>query len=55
LHLAFSAKTSFVLTLAFKGALLIWAGEEIVRGVNPWRRCLGAAVEFPLAHVKLSL
>jgi hypothetical protein len=25
-------------------ALLVWAGDEIVRGVNPWRRVLGAAV-----------
>ena len=25
-------------------ALLGWAGDEIVRGVNPWRRVLGAAV-----------
>jgi hypothetical protein len=28
----------------FKVSLLIWAADEIVRGVNPWRRCLGAAV-----------
>ena len=39
-----STQTSFILTLAFKVALLIWAGDEIVRGVNPRRRCLGAAV-----------
>jgi hypothetical protein len=25
-------------------ALLIWAADEIVRGVNPFRRLLGAAV-----------
>ena len=25
-------------------ALLIWAGDEVVRGVNPWRRLLGAGV-----------
>jgi hypothetical protein len=25
-------------------ALVIWAVDEIVRGVNPWRRILGAAV-----------
>ena len=24
--------------------LLIWAGDEMLRGVNPWRRCLGVAV-----------
>jgi hypothetical protein len=28
----------------FKGGLIVWAIDEIVRGVNPWRRCLGAAV-----------
>jgi hypothetical protein len=32
------------LTVVFKGGLLVWAIDEIVRGVNPWRRCLGAAV-----------
>ena len=21
-----------------------WAADEVLRGVNPWRRCLGAAV-----------
>ncbi len=26
------------------GALLIWAIDEVVRGVNPFRRVLGAAV-----------
>ncbi len=25
-------------------ALVIWAVDEIVRGVNPWRRMLGAVV-----------
>jgi hypothetical protein len=25
-------------------ALIIWAGDEVVRGVNPWRRLLGAGV-----------
>jgi len=25
-------------------ALLVWAGDEVVRGVNPWRRMLGGAV-----------
>jgi hypothetical protein len=27
-----------------KGGFLVWAADEIFRGVNPWRRCLGAAV-----------
>jgi len=26
------------------GALVVWAADEVVRGVNPWRRLLGAAV-----------
>ncbi len=25
-------------------ALVVWAGDEIVRGANPWRRFLGAVV-----------
>lgn len=25
-------------------ALVVWAGDEVLRGVNPWRRLLGAAV-----------
>jgi len=25
-------------------ALAWWAVDEVVRGVNPWRRCLGAGV-----------
>ena len=26
------------------GSLFVWALDEVLRGVNPWRRCLGAAV-----------
>ena len=33
-----------VLEIVFKGGLVVWALDEIFRGVNPWRRCLGAAV-----------
>ncbi len=25
-------------------ALVVWAGDEVVRGVNPWRRALGGGV-----------
>ena len=25
-------------------ALAWWAADEVLRGVNPWRRCLGAGV-----------
>ena len=34
----------FALEIVFRGGLIVWAIDEIVRGVNPWRRCLGAAV-----------
>ena len=27
-----------------RGALIVWALDELVRGVNPFRRLLGAAV-----------
>jgi multisubunit Na+/H+ antiporter MnhE subunit len=29
------------------GALLVWAMDEVLRGVNPWRRLLGAVVLVP--------
>ncbi len=32
------------LRLLAAGALLWWALDELLRGVNPWRRLLGAAV-----------
>jgi hypothetical protein len=32
------------LDVVFGGALFIWALDEVLRGVNPWRRCLGPAV-----------
>ncbi|WP_375462261.1 hypothetical protein [uncultured Enterovirga sp.] len=31
------------------GGLLVWAGDEVLRGVNTWRRCLGAGVLIYLA------
>ena len=30
--------------LAVVALWLVWAGDELIRGVNPWRRVLGAAV-----------
>ena len=30
--------------IAATASLVIWACDEVLRGVNPWRRCLGAAV-----------
>jgi hypothetical protein len=39
-----SGNLSVALEIMFKGGLLVWAVDELFRGVNPWRRCLGAAV-----------
>ena len=33
-----------VVTVVAAFALIIWAGDEVIRGVNPWRRILGGAV-----------
>lgn len=35
---------AFALNLIGDLALLWWAGDELIRGVNPWRRMLGAVV-----------
>ena len=32
------------LTIVGTGALIIWAGDELVRGVNPFRRAIGVVV-----------
>ena len=32
------------LDVGFKGGLIVWSLDEIFRGVNPWRRCLGGVV-----------
>lgn len=37
-------RASIALTIVLKGGLILWGADEILRGVNPWRRCLGAAV-----------
>lgn len=37
-------QVGIIVQIVFECALLCWAVDEIVRGVNPWRRCLGAAV-----------
>ena len=42
--LAIHRKGGLALTFVVKGGLLVWAVDEIFRGVNPWRRCLGTAV-----------
>ena len=33
-----------IVTVVATVALIGWAGDEIIRGVNPWRRILGGAV-----------
>lgn len=52
----FIAATGWIADLFFDGrvgaagwwlsvvALIYWGGDELVRGVNPWRRVLGVAV-----------
>lgn len=48
-----SGTPGVVLTVGFKGSLAIWAADEIFRGVNPWRRFLGAAVlSYVLATIR---
>jgi hypothetical protein len=32
------------LTVVVLGALVWWASDEVLRGVNPWRRSLGGGV-----------
>ena len=39
-----SSRHAFGLRIVALLSLTIWALDEIVRGVNPWRRCLGAVV-----------
>ena len=39
-----AGRASVALTIVVKGGLVIWGADEIIRGANPWRRCLGAAV-----------
>jgi hypothetical protein len=41
-----AGKASLALTIAVKGGLVLWAMDEIARGVNRWRRSLGAVVLF---------
>jgi hypothetical protein len=41
-----------LLAVVGTGALVVWALDEIVRGVNPWRRILGTVV---LAGIAVSV
>ena len=39
-----AGRLGVALEIIVKGGLLVWAADEVFRGVNPWRRCLGVAV-----------
>jgi predicted neutral ceramidase superfamily lipid hydrolase len=39
-----SGPAGAIVSLVTVVALLVWAGDELVRGVNPWRRILGGGV-----------
>jgi len=37
-------RARYVLVVIASAALALWAGDEVLRGVNPFRRILGVAV-----------
>jgi hypothetical protein len=39
-----SGTVGTALTIVGTGALIVWAGDELIRGVNPFRRAAGAVV-----------
>lgn len=44
------------LAIVFQVGLVVWALDEILRGINPWRRSLGCAVLlYELATIVLSV
>ena len=47
-HVA-SGPAAYWAGIASRVLLAIWAADELLRGVNPWRRCLGAGVLLWLA------
>ena len=44
-----SGTVGTALTIIGTGALIIWAGDELIRGVNPFRRAAGAVVLIVIA------
>ena len=47
-----TGKVGLAVTLAKVAGLTIWALDEIIRGVNPWRRALGVgALVYELASL----
>jgi hypothetical protein len=47
--LAAGSTVGFWSDLSARAFLFWWAADELLRGVNPWRRCLGGAVLIGLA------
>jgi hypothetical protein len=39
-----AGQSGIALEIVVKAAIFVWAIDEIWRGVNPWRHCLGASV-----------
>jgi hypothetical protein len=39
-----TGRLGIALEIIVKSGLFVWAADEVFRGVNPWRRCLGTAV-----------
>jgi hypothetical protein len=50
---AFHGSVRTVAGVVAKVSLVAWAGDEVIRGVNPFRRILGAAVLASLLVVYL--
>jgi hypothetical protein len=51
-----AGNSSAALMVIFRGGLIVWAFDEIFRGVNPWRRCLGTTVlVYELATILWSM
>lgn len=48
--LAADGTAARALLAASRVALALWAADELLRGVNPWRRVLGLAVLAYVAH-----
>ncbi len=47
--LASGSPVGFWADIASRIVLTWWAADELLRGINPWRRCLGAAVLIAIA------
>ena len=54
LALAPQGTPGWVVTVVGGVSLAIWGLDEVFRGVNPWRRCLGGAVLLAQAYAMLA-